>query len=279
MRRIGIDVGSTHTDAVIMDGKDIIATFKAPTSTDIASGIVTAAKTVLIDSRMPGSSIAAVMIGTTQFTNAVVQRRGLARVAALRVGAQSTSALPPFYDWPLDLEEAVKGHAAMINGGHEFDGKPIRAFDEKAFNAVCDAIVRAGLDSLSVCSMFSSVNPETELWIKQQTTKRRLMQFVSLSSELGGIGIYQRENATLLNAALMPLAASTIQAFRSAFGGTGAVCTTVYQPERRHLDGSGLCHALSGTHDFFRTDQFHAWRCTPYRAYRSHGHRRRGNHQ
>ena len=221
MRRIGIDVGSTHTDAVIMDGKDIIATFKAPTSTDIASGIVTAAKTVLIDSRMPGSSIAAVMIGTTQFTNAVVQRRGLARVAALRVGAQSTSALPPFYDWPLDLEEAVKGHAAMINGGHEFDGKPIRAFDEKAFNAVCDAIVRAGLDSLSVCSMFSSVNPETELWIKQQTTKRRLMQFVSLSSELGGIGIYQRENATLLNAALMPLAASTIQAFRSAFGELG----------------------------------------------------------
>ena len=221
MRRIGIDVGSTHTDAVIMDGKDIIATFKAPTSTDIASGIVTAAKTVLIDSQMPGSSIAAVMIGTTQFTNAVVQRRGLARVAALRVGAQSTSALPPFYDWPPDLEEAVKGHAAMINGGHEFDGKPIRAFDEKAFNAVCDAIVRAGLDSLSVCSMFSSVNPETELWIKQQTTKRRLMQFVSLSSELGGIGIYQRENATLLNAALMPLAASTIQAFRSAFGELG----------------------------------------------------------
>ena len=221
MRRIGIDVGSTHTDAVIMDGKDIIATFKAPTSTDIASGIVTAAKTVLFDSRMPGSSIAAVMIGTTQFTNAVVQRRGLTRVAALRVGAQSTSALPPFYDWPPDLEEAVKGYAAMINGGHEFDGKPIRAFDEKAFNAVCDAIVRAGLDSLSVCSMFSSVNPETELWIKQQTTKRQLTQYVSLSSELGGIGIYQRENATLLNAALMPLAANTIQAFRSAFGELG----------------------------------------------------------
>ena len=54
MRRIGIDVGSTHTDAVIMDGKDIIATFKAPTSTDIASGIVTAAKTVLL---IPGCRV------------------------------------------------------------------------------------------------------------------------------------------------------------------------------------------------------------------------------
>ena len=205
-----------------MDGKDIIiATCKAPTSTDIASGIVTAAKTVLFDSRMPGSSIAAVMIGTTQFTNAVVQRRGLARVAALRVGAQSTSALPPFYDWPLDLEEAVKGYVAMINGGHEFDGKPITAFDEMAFNTACSETLQARLDSLSVCSMFSSVNPETELWIKQRVTEKQVAQYVSLSNELGGIGIYQRENATLLNAALMPLAARTIHAFRSAFNELG----------------------------------------------------------
>ena len=221
MRRIGIDVGSTHTDAVIMDGKDIIATCKAPTSTDIAGGIVTAAKTVLFDSRMQASSIAAVMIGTTQFTNAVVQRRGLSRVAALRVGAQSTSALPPFYDWPADLKETVEGTVAMINGGHEFDGKPIVEFDEKAFNAVCDEIGRAGLGAVSVCSMFSSVNPETELRIKQQVTEKHLAQYVSLSNELGGIGIYQRENATLLNAALMLLAANTIQAFRSAFDELG----------------------------------------------------------
>ena len=221
MRRIGIDVGSTHTDAVIMDGKEIIATCKAPTSSDIASGIVSAARTVLFESRIAGSSIAAVMIGTTQFTNAVVQRRGLTRVAALRVGAQSTSALPPFCDWPPDLEGAVKGNVAMINGGHEFDGKPVAAFDETAFDGACNDIARAGLDSLSVCSMFSSVNPETELWIRQRVTEQRLAQYTSLSSELGGIGIYQRENATLLNAALTPLAARTIQAFRSAFDELG----------------------------------------------------------
>ena len=221
MRRIGIDVGSTHTDAVIMDGREIIATCKAPTSTDIASGIVSAAETVLSDSRMPGSSVVAVMIGTTQFTNAVVQRRGLSRVAALRIGAQSTSAVPPFYDWPPDLKEVVEGTVAMINGGHEFDGKPIAEFDETAFNAACAEMSRAGLDSLSVCSMFSSVNPETELRIKQQVTEKQLAQYVSLSNELGGIGIYQRENATLLNAALMPLAANAIQAFRSAFDELG----------------------------------------------------------
>lgn len=227
MRRIGIDVGSTHTDAVIMDGKDIIATFKAPTSNDIASGIVSAAQTVLFESGITGSSIAAVMVGTTQFTNAVVQRRGLTRVAALRVGAQSTSALPPFSDWPSDLEQAVKGNVAMVNGGHEFDGKPVAAFDETAFDSACDEMALTGLDSLSVCSMFSSVNPETELWIKRQVTEKRLAKYISLSCELGGIGIYQRENATLLNAALMPLAATTIQAFRSAFDALG-LCAKLF---------------------------------------------------
>lgn len=221
MRRIGIDVGGTHTDAVIMDGKDIITTCKALTSADIATGIITAVKTVLADSDIPGSSVEAVMIGTTQFTNAVVQRRGLSKVATIRVGAQSTSALPPFYNWPSDLKDAVQGNVSMINGGHEFDGKPNTAFDEKAFNTARDEITRAELDSLSVCSMFSSVNPETELWIKQRVTEKQWARYVSLSNELGGIGIYQRENATLLNAALMPLAGSITQAFRSAFDGLG----------------------------------------------------------
>ena len=39
MIRIGIDVGGTNTDAVIMDGERVIASFKAPTSPDVMSGV------------------------------------------------------------------------------------------------------------------------------------------------------------------------------------------------------------------------------------------------
>ena len=41
MRRIGIDVGGTHTDAVLLEGDAVIATTKALTSTDVLTGIIT----------------------------------------------------------------------------------------------------------------------------------------------------------------------------------------------------------------------------------------------
>jgi len=55
--------------------------------------------------------IGAVMIGTTHFTNAVVQRRDLAEVAAVRIGAPATTALPPFCDWPADLAALARAWA------------------------------------------------------------------------------------------------------------------------------------------------------------------------
>ncbi|MEM9208385.1 MAG: hydantoinase/oxoprolinase N-terminal domain-containing protein, partial [Pseudomonadota bacterium] len=38
--RIGVDVGGTHTDAVLLDGTDLVASTKALTSADVTSGIL-----------------------------------------------------------------------------------------------------------------------------------------------------------------------------------------------------------------------------------------------
>ena len=65
------------------------------------------------------------MIGTTHFTNAVVQRRDLGRVAAVRIGLPSGASLPPFVDWPEDLADLVRAEVVMLEGGHEFDGRPL----------------------------------------------------------------------------------------------------------------------------------------------------------
>ncbi len=71
------------------------------------------------------------MIGTTHFTNAVVQRRDLDRVAAIRIGLPSGASLPPFVDWPEDLAALVRGEVVMLEGGHEFDGRPLVPFDDE----------------------------------------------------------------------------------------------------------------------------------------------------
>ena len=88
-----------------------------------------------IDRRAEGDGskrIDGVMIGTTHFINAVVQRRHLTKVAALRLGMPASASLPPFCDWPEDLAELVRGGVWMVEGGHEYDGRPFMPLDEAA---------------------------------------------------------------------------------------------------------------------------------------------------
>ena len=133
MRRIGIDVGGTNTDAVLIEDGKVVRAVKAPTSEDVTTGILDSLKS-LGDRRavLEGKRIDGVMIGTTHFINAVVQRRHLTKVAALRLGMPASASLPPFCDWPEDLAELVRGGVWMVEGGHEYDGRPFMPLDEAA---------------------------------------------------------------------------------------------------------------------------------------------------
>jgi N-methylhydantoinase A/oxoprolinase/acetone carboxylase beta subunit len=77
MRRIGIDVGGTNTDAVLVADGRVLAAIKAPTTEDVTSGILDALKRLSATGVVTAGPLDAVMIGTTHFINAVVQRRGL----------------------------------------------------------------------------------------------------------------------------------------------------------------------------------------------------------
>ena len=99
--RLGIDVGGTNTDAVIMDGADrVIAKAKVPGTPDITGGIVTAIDTVLRAPGVAAERISHVMLGTTHATNAVLERRHLRRVAVLRIGGPATHSIRPMFGWP-----------------------------------------------------------------------------------------------------------------------------------------------------------------------------------
>ena len=100
MIRIGIDVGGTNTDAVVMDGDTVLAGVKAATTADVMTGVVEALKKVLAASKMKPGSVDVVMIGTTHFLNAVVEGKRLARVGILRLCGAATRSQPPLIDWP-----------------------------------------------------------------------------------------------------------------------------------------------------------------------------------
>jgi N-methylhydantoinase A/oxoprolinase/acetone carboxylase beta subunit len=221
MIRIGIDVGGTNTDAVVMDGPKVIAGVKSATTADVMSGVVNALKAVLDASGMKASNVDVVMIGTTHFTNAVVQRRDLAQTAAVRLGLPATASLPPMVDWPEDLKLSIGNHAYLAHGGNEFDGRVISPIDENELNEIAADIKAKGINSVAITSVFSPVSNEFEKQAGAIFEKALPGAHITLSSEIGRIGLLERENAAIMNACLRDLSAHVIDAFRKAIGEAG----------------------------------------------------------
>ena len=221
MIRIGIDVGGTNTDAVIMDGERVILSFKAPTSPDVMTGVSEALTGALRQSGVPAQAVDLVMLGTTHFTNAVVQRRGLAPTAAVRLGLPATEALPPMVDWPSDLREAIGNHYYFAHGGHEFDGRVITPLDPDELRRIAKDIAKRGIRTVAVTSVFSPVNTEVERQAGEIITAAVPGAHVTRSSDIGRIGLLERENAAIMNACLRDLSKTVMGAFRAALDRTG----------------------------------------------------------
>ncbi len=219
--RIGIDVGGTNTDAVLMEDRTVIGWAKSPTTRDVSSGITNVLTALLDKTKVAPSVISAVMLGTTHFTNAVVERKSLSRTAIVRIGLPATSALPPFVDWPDDLREAIGGVSFMVHGGYEFDGRPIAAIDEAEIRGVAKQIRDAGISCIAISSVFSPVNPDQETRAAEIILSEIPDARISLSHEIGRIGLLERENAAIMNACLSPLAIKIVQSFKNALTGLG----------------------------------------------------------
>ena len=219
--RLGIDVGGTNTDAVLMAGRQVVAACKTPTTPDVSAGIGAALREILTSSTVDPLRIRAVMIGTTHFTNAVVEGRQLAATAAVRLGAPATLAIPPMTDWPDRLRQALGGHTYVCRGGHEFDGREISSLDLDELRSVASEIAEAGVSSVAVTSVFSPVNAEMETAAAAVFAEELPGIKVSLSREIGRVGLLERENATILNASLGPLADRVLDGFEKVVAGAG----------------------------------------------------------
>lgn len=216
MLLIGIDVGGTNTDAVLMKDATVKEWVKTPTTPDVSSGITKSLQVLLQKSEIPPDQVQAVMIGTTHFTNAVVQRRDLMQTAAIRLGLPATQSLPPMVDWPQELRDAIGNHKYLAHGGHEYDGRPISNLDENELREIARQIQDEGIRSIAVSSVFSPVNSEFEQEAAEILQAEIEGVTVTLSHEIGRIGLLERENAAIMNACLQDLGKKTIRAFRGA---------------------------------------------------------------
>lgn len=206
--RLGIDVGGTNTDAVILDKNDkVVSKCKKPTTEDISTGIKEAVDAVFQESKIDPAMIVHAMLGTTHSTNAIVERKGLARMGIVRLGAPSGLSVPPYVDWPEDVISHIGKHYRIVRGGYEYNGTPLSSPDKDEIQKALDALKKEKIEALAVSCVFSPVNSEQEALVKDLALEIFGSDFpVSLSAEVGSIGILERENATILNAAIAKIA-------------------------------------------------------------------------
>lgn len=214
---LGIDVGGTNTDAVIMHGNEVIATAKSFTTADVRTGVIDAVSAVLDRARQARSDIRAVMIGTTQFVNAFVQRRDLTRVAVFRVSLPKGDGVPPLSGWPDELIDVLEPDIHMIAGGSYYTGEEYAALDEDALSAAAAGAYAKGIRSAAISANFAPLRPDIEARAEQIVRKAMPGVSVTLSAQVGTLGLIDRENATVINASLTDIAAKVVQSLLQAF--------------------------------------------------------------
>ncbi len=225
---LGIDVGGTNTDAVVLDaGGTVLAKTKRSTTDDVTSGIRASVGDVLAALGAERSRVSRVMLGTTHATNAIVARRSLDRVAIVRLGAPAATEYPPLVGWPSDLVALVRAGALMTGGGHMVDGTAISPLEPGAIVRFLDGL--GDFDAVAVSGVFSPSSPDQEQEVADLVrTHVGPAHPVFVSHDIGPTGLLERENATVLNAALHTVTRSVTEALVDVVADEGLEAETFF---------------------------------------------------
>lgn len=218
--RVGIDVGGTNTDAVVVDeAGEVVNWHKSATTPEVFDGIRSSMAAVLAG--VDRDAVAQVMLGTTHPVNAIIRRKDLAKVGILRVAAPATLSISPLASWPKDLAQIVRGHVAIIQGGHEYEGTEISPLDEDAVAAFARRC-RGEVDAIAVTGVTSPANPDHEVRAGEILTEVLGASVpVTLGHQVGGLGLLERENSAVLNGALTFVGRDIVRGLESALRAEG----------------------------------------------------------
>lgn len=215
--KLGLDVSETYADAAVMNRPGrLLAKARVRVTGDLGADIGAALRAVIRNGRLDPAAIANVMLGRHRRGSLLAQE--LKRVAVLRIGSPLTRAVPPLSAWPTDLRARVSAGEAVVGGGTEYDGRPAAALGEDEIARFL-ARVAGEAESVAITSVFSPVAPDQEL-AAAELVRRDLgpSTHISLSHEIGSIGLLERENATVLNGALAGTVESSAAALDGALG-------------------------------------------------------------
>src|SRR5262245_30860654 len=213
--RLGVDVGGTHTDLVLLDPESgaLMVEKVASTPKNPALGVLDGVQRLIARGIVPGE-IAFFAHGTTITTNALLEMRG-ARVGLLitkgyravqeiQAQARDGNLFDYFYAKPPPI--APQSLTREIPERSDFAGNVLVPLDGDAVRQAARELKGLDVESIAVCYLFAFANPAHEQAMRAIVADELPDMPVSLSSEvLPRIREWPRLSTTLINAYLEPV--------------------------------------------------------------------------
>jgi N-methylhydantoinase A/oxoprolinase/acetone carboxylase beta subunit len=178
------------------------------------TGVENAIKSALKEANTSSNSVDVLIIGTTHFVNALIQRKKLTSTGLIRMCLPSGSSILPFTDWPKSLVNGMKGSYKLIKGGYEMTGSEISQLDHEELINAARELVDLGCNQIAISSVFATVRGDMEEEALEVLAEAIPTLSVTLSKSIGGMGLLERENAAIINASLKPLAEEVVDSFK-----------------------------------------------------------------
>jgi N-methylhydantoinase A len=212
--RIGVDIGGTFTDIVLLDERGRLLTKKVSSTVDnyaraIAEGLVEA----FAEAGIAGDAVGEVLHATTVGSNAILELKGAKTGLITTSGFRDvleirTLRMPRLYDLHWDkppplVERRLRLEVTeRVNAAGEVE---IR-LDEAEAAAAVDRLVADGVEAIAICLLHSYANPDHEQRVKAIAEARAPGLTICASSDiLPEIREYERTSTTVINAYVRPI--------------------------------------------------------------------------
>ena len=228
--RIGVDIGGTFTDIVLLGSDGTIHTKKISSSVDnYARAIVEGLDEVFAETGLAGAAIEEIRHGTTVASNAILEHKGARTGLITTKGFRDvleirTLRMPRLYDltWTKPAPLVERYLRQVVDERIDAQGNVQRALDPEDAKRAVDALLAERVETIAVCLLHSYANPVHELAIRDVIAQRAPGMPVSISYEvLPEIKEYERTSTTVMNAYVMPVVATYLRALRKGLDDAG----------------------------------------------------------
>jgi N-methylhydantoinase A len=225
---LGVDVGGTFTDAVLLDG-GAVHTAKVPTTPrEESEGVMRAVAAVLERTGAEAADVEVFAHGMTVGTNALLEERG-ARTALVATRGFADLLEIGRQDRPQLYRLCAPKPAPLVERGLRFEAQErvgpngvVEPLADDEPERLATAIEASGAEAVAICLLFSYLNPGHEQRLAEHLRRRLPGVHVSASHEvLPRFREYERCSTTVIDAYLSPLLGRYLGELGEAAEGAG----------------------------------------------------------